>query len=106
METRKVAVEDDNVVVVHLQIGGGVQTVVGDVDGHGWSRRPSAMSSASAPNVLDHEHPHVWVRLGLEVGMRQFDNYSEAPFGSRLEVERAAMPAAMAATMERPSPAR
>src|ERR1039457_6749201 len=58
VESRKVTVEDNDVVAVHVELGRGFQAVVGDVDGHGLVSQALRDVICEAPYILDYEHSH------------------------------------------------
>ena len=58
MQTGEVAVEHDDVVGVEAELGGGVESVVSDVDGHAGVAQAFGHDVGERPVVLNDEDPH------------------------------------------------
>ena len=58
VDARKVAVEEDHVVGVEIDLRNGLVAVVGDVDGHPLVAQAFGDPVGMAGHVLDHEDPH------------------------------------------------
>ncbi len=59
MDSRQVAVENDHVVAVDVELGRGLQPVAGHIHGQALVAQALDQDIGEGPRVLDHQHPHV-----------------------------------------------
>jgi hypothetical protein len=58
VDAGQVSVQYDDVVAVDVQLGGGVEPGVGDVDGHALVSEALGDVVGQSPHVFDDQHPH------------------------------------------------
>ena len=105
VQSRKVAIEDDHVVAVHVLLGDGVQAVIRDVDGHAFVAKPLGDVVRKAHHVFDDEHSHTEPPISIGCPARGSANVTRRPPSAR--ARRSSVPPwafAIAATIERPRP--
>ncbi len=101
MQARKVAVEDHDVVRVQVELGGGVQAVVRDVDRHALVAQALGDHRGEGAGVLDDQHPHA----GTATAAGSATVTTSPPAAARGQRDRSPpCAAATAATMDSPSP--
>ena len=92
VDAGQVAVEHDDVVAVELQLGGGVEPVVGDVDGHALVSQALGDVVGEPPRVFDDQHPHRDPRSAREtVAGGSVTADPQPSFVARLEFDRSAV---------------
>ena len=106
MDSRQVAVEHHHVVGVELELGRGLQPVVGGIDGHALVAQALDQHVGQRPGVLHHQDPHAGTPAGtasVASGSVMATRRPPPGLACRSRVPRWAE--AMAATIDSPSPA-
>jgi hypothetical protein len=58
VDAGQVPVQYDDLITVEVQLGGGVQPVISDVDSHALVSQALGDVVGQSPHVLDDQHPH------------------------------------------------
>ena len=91
VDAGEVAVENDDVVGVEVDLRGGFEAVVGDVDGHALVAQSFGDPVGVAGHVLDDEDPHLIVAASCGTAAGEGDLDAEPAFWAGLELEAAAV---------------
>ena len=106
VDARQVAVEDDHVVAVEVELGRRLQAVVRGVDRHALVAQALDQHVGERPGVLDHQHPHAGTPdHGPRPGGGGRSTLARSPPpGLASRSSRPSCASAIAATIDRPRP--
>ena len=105
VDAGQVAVEDDDVVGVEVELGRGLQPVAGGVHRHALVAQALGQDISERPRVLDHQHPHAVTPTLVARAASGSAMLTRRP--PSVLARRSSEPpwaATMAATIDRPSP--